>query len=87
MFVIFKKRLAIDTSSEAIRRMTDILEENGIKYEIRTIRSRGSIGTALDAQAYARGNLAMYKGSSQPSMVYQLYVDRKDFERAKDLIF
>jgi len=35
MLPFLKKRLAIDTSSEAIRRITDILDENGIQYEIR----------------------------------------------------
>jgi len=87
MLPFLKKRLAIDTSSEAIRRITDILDENGIQYEIRTVRSRGSVGSALDAQAYARANLALYKESALPSVVYFVYVKRKAYVRAVELVF
>lgn len=86
MFTFLLKRLLIDTSSEEIRRVTTILEQNQIKYEMRTIRSRGSIGTGMDAMSYARSNVAMYKGSSQPTFVYYVYVRRKDFQRALELI-
>jgi len=87
MFVIFKKNIATDTSSEAIRRMTTILEENNIKYEIRTKRTRGAIGAAFDARSYASSNIATYKGASQPSFIYMIYVKKKDYDRASELIF
>lgn len=87
MFVIFKKRIATDTSGEEVRRITNILEENYIKYEIRTRRSRGVIGSAYDASSYARSNIAMYKGSSTPLFVYFIYVKRKDYAHAKELLF
>jgi len=87
MFVIFKKRIATDTSGEEVRRITTILEQNDITYEIRTKRSRGVIGTAFDSISYARTNIAMYKGSSPPLFVYFIYVKRIDFQRAKALLF
>jgi hypothetical protein len=87
MFIIFKKRIAIDTSGEEVRRITTVLEQNDIKYEIRTKRSRGVIGSAFDAGSYARSNIAMYKGSSTPSFVYMIYVKRKDYARAQELLF
>lgn len=87
MFVPGKKRIAVDTSGEEIRRITSILEMNKIKYEIRTKRARGSIGTAIDARTYARANLAMYKGAQSPSVVYMIWVRRKDYEQAFDLLF
>lgn len=87
MFVIFKKRIATDTSGEEVRRITTILEQNDIKYEIRTRRSRGVIGSALDASSYGRSNIAMYKGSSSPLFVYMIYVKRKDYTRARKLLF
>ena len=68
----FKKKIAVDTSGEEIRRITNILEACGIKYEIRTRRTRGSIGTAFDSRSYASANLALYKGSSVPSVVYMV---------------
>jgi len=86
MFGLFLKRLVIDTSAEEIGRTTTILEQNGIKYEVRTIRSRGTIGSGIDAHAYARANLALYKGAQQPSFVYYVYVRRKDYDRARRLI-
>ena len=87
MFTLFKKKIATDTSSEEIRRITTLLDQNQIKYELRTIRSRGTIGSAFDAASYARSNIALYKGSSAPSFVYHVYVKRKDYERAYDLLF
>lgn len=87
MFVGFKKRILVDTSSEEARRVTTILDEHKIKYELRTKRPRGSVGTALDARAYGQGNIAMYKGASQPLFVYMVYVKRKDFDRAHQLCY
>ena len=86
MFVLFKKKLVVDTSAEEIRRTTTILEQNKIPYELRTTRSRGSITSAIDAQTYARANIAMYKGASKPTFVYTVYVKRKFYDRALDLI-
>ena len=85
MFTLFMKKLAVDTSAEEIRRTTTILEKNNLKYEIRTTRSRGSIGSAIDAQTYANANLAMYKGASQPAFIYSVYVKPKDFDQARKL--
>ena len=87
MFVLFKKRIAVDTSGEEIKRITNVLGENNIKYEIRTKRSRGSIGTAIDSRTYARSNLSMYKEAQSPPVVYMIWVKRKDYERANDLCF
>mgnify|MGYP000854868101 FL=1 len=84
---ILMKKLTTDTSSEEVRRVTTLLDEHKIKYAIRTVRSRGSIGTALDSITYARANLAMYKGSNQPSFVYMVYVRHKDYEQAHDLVY
>jgi len=87
IFLFLHKKLVIDISSEEIARVTSILEENGIDYGLRTVRARGNIGTALDSLTYARSNLAMYKGSRGNAYVYMVYVRRRDFERAKDLVF
>ncbi|MBG0770785.1 MAG: hypothetical protein H0S82_03705 [Anaerolineaceae bacterium] len=87
MFVGFKKRIMVDTSSEEARRATNLLDEHKIKYELRTKRPRGSVGTALDAQSYARGNISMYKGASQPIFIYMVYVKRKDYDQAMKLLY
>ena len=85
MFTLFLKKLSVDTSAEEIGRTTMILDENNLKYEIRTARTRGSIGSAIDARTYAKANLAMYKGSSQPSFTYSVFVKPKDYDRARKL--
>ena len=77
MFVLFKKRILVETNNESVTKALAVLEENKIKYELRTIRSRGSIGTGFDAQSYARSNISLYKGSSTPNFVYMVYVKRK----------
>jgi hypothetical protein len=87
MFVLLKKKFAVDTCGQEISRITTSLEQNSIKYEIRTKGARGSIGTAIDARTYTRANLAMYKGSDPPSVVTMIWVKWKDYERAFDLCF
>ena len=86
MFVLFMKRILVDTNNESVTNALALLEKNNIKYELRTIRSRGVIGTAMDARSYARSNIAIYKGSSQPSFVYIVYVKPRDYLQAKRLI-
>jgi hypothetical protein len=87
MFIWFKKKIATDTSGEEARRITNILEENDIHYEIRTKRSRGVIGLVIDSRYHARINQPLYKGSRQLSYVYMIYVRRKDYDRAYDLLY
>jgi hypothetical protein len=87
MFTFFKKKLATDTSAEEIKRITTILEKNKVKYEVRTIRGRGSVGSGLDAHAYASGNLSMYKGASEPIFIYTIHVNLKEYDLARKLIW
>jgi hypothetical protein len=87
MSLIVKKRIVVDISGEEIRRVTNLLDQHHITYELRTKRTRGSIGTALDSMAYARSNIAMYKGTSTPPVVYMVYVKRSDYAKAYDLLY
>ena len=86
MFGLFMRRVAVDTSAEGIKRIETILQGNNIHHEVRSERSRGTIGMGLDAAAYARANLALYKGASEPTFIYSVYVNLKDYKRAKKLI-
>jgi hypothetical protein len=86
MFTFLKKRILVETNNESVTKALAALDKNKIKYELRTSRSRGVIGSTFDAQSYARSNISMYKGSSQPSFIYMVYVKRKDYLRAKKLI-
>lgn len=86
MFVLFKKKIVVDISGEEVRRVTTILDKNKIKYDVRSKRTRGSVGSALDAGSYARSNIALYKEAAAPPIVYMVYVRKKDYERAFDLV-
>lgn len=86
MFGLFLKKLATDTSAEEIRRITTILDQHKIKYEVRTTRTRGTIGLGMDAASYAKANLAMYHGAAGPSFIYSVYVSRKNFDIACKLM-
>ena len=44
VFVLFKKRIAVDPSNEEISRVTTILDQNNINYELLTKRTRGVYG-------------------------------------------
>lgn len=83
---LFMKKLATDTSAEEIRKITDKLKAANVHYQLVTDRSRGSVGSFADARAYAKSNMAMYKFSNKPSMVYHVFVRRKNYSGAKDLI-
>lgn len=83
----FMKKITTDTSSEEIARVKSILTENNIKFIINTIRSRGSIGSGFDANAYARSNLSLYNQGVQPTFIYTIYVKRKDFDQAWKLLY
>jgi hypothetical protein len=87
MFDFFMKKLVVDTSAEEIARATSILDRNNIKYELRTTRTRGSIGSALDARSYAQGNIALYKGASGPTFIYTVCVTRKEYDLAWKLLY
>ncbi|HOA21709.1 MAG TPA: hypothetical protein PKL82_04385 [Anaerolineaceae bacterium] len=84
--VLIGKKLIADTSSAEIRRIEDILKHEKISYRLQTQRTRGALGSYIDARSYAASNIALYKGSQQPSFVYAIYVRPKDFKRAQALI-
>ena len=85
-FGLFMRKLTVDTSTEGIKRISAILKQNGIPYEVRSERSRGSVGSSLDASSYARANLPLYYGASQPTFVYSIFVNFIDYKRARKLI-
>lgn len=86
MLIPFLKKLLVDTNAEEVRRVEDLLKKHEILYRINTKRTRGSIGSAMDSLAYAKSNLAMYKGGDMPTVIYEIYVRRRDFNEAKKLI-
>lgn len=82
MICIFnRKRLLITSDGSDLAQKRLKLNEAGIKFEVRTIRPRGTIGSSLDHRAIAASNFAPGNFSSGNN-VYYIYVRRKDYERA-----
>jgi hypothetical protein len=90
MITIFnRKKLAVDTSSQEITRITLKLKAAGIKYELHTSRSQSSFGMMLHGSMSAgigHGAGGANAGIGSLFFVYTVYVARKDFERAKEAI-
>ncbi len=86
MFIPLQKQLLASNDPAESRRVENILLKAYIPYRIFTRKARGSIGMAYDTRSYSSHNLAMYKGSSLPTVVYEFFVRRKDFDCAKKLI-
>jgi hypothetical protein len=80
-----RKRILTSSSMEDLGRFKMILSQNKIPFIVRTIRARGSIGTALDARSYQQFNLA-YTDAKTASFVYYVYVHRRDEGRARTLV-
>ncbi len=87
MFVWFKKRIATDTSGEDARRITNISKKMIFIMKLEQNGCEGLQVLAIDSRYHARINQPLYKGSRQLSYVYMIYVRRKDYDRAYDLIF
>jgi hypothetical protein len=85
MLVIFMKKLATDTSAEGISRIKTILAQNNIRFEIAT--ARGRTGSDRDVQTGLRSNPVAYNLVRDPMFIYTVYVNRKDFTRAQQLVF
>ena len=77
-----RKELMTDSSAEELARVKEVLKARDIEFEVKTIRSRGVIGNAIDSSAYARANLAFSRDRQNIDFVYKLYVRRKDFSAA-----
>jgi hypothetical protein len=80
-----RTKILTSTSMEDLGRFKMILSQNVIPYMVKVIRARSAAGAGLDARAYAQANLA-YRDSHTASFVYNLYINRRDYERAKLLV-
>jgi hypothetical protein len=80
--ILNRKELMTDSSPEELARVKEALKAEDIEFEVRTLRSRGTIGNSMDAASYARANLAFSRDRQNISFVYRLYVRRCDYDRA-----
>jgi hypothetical protein len=85
MITIFNRKvLTRDTSQEECGRVKLILQENGIPYYYKTIRSISTLNMQTQARASIAANIA-YNDHAQ--FVYTIYVSRSDYDYARKLAY
>lgn len=82
MICVFNRKMLLVTSDagDAAKKRLE-LKAAGIPFEIKTIRSRGTIGSSFDHRSIAASNFAPGNFSTADN-VYYIYVRRRDYERA-----
>lgn len=83
--ILNRKKILTSSSMEDLGHFKMILSQNAIPYSVKTIRSRGAIGSMMDARAYQRFNLP-YQDAHTALFVYYVYVRRRDAARACTLV-
>ena len=91
MVTIFnRKKLFLDTNSEAVAKVWSALRANGIPYVITTKGLQSSLVRGFHAKLEASVQKGAMSYSSfrdgNRQFIYSIYVRRKDFARAKALI-
>lgn len=87
--LINQKKLISLPSQEEARRITDILKENKIEYYEKTQRTGGNavLSNLTDIRTSAKSTFyGGYTDSGLGGYVYIIYVKRRDFRRALELI-
>ena len=84
MFVLFLKKLATDNSAEEISRIKTILNKNNIKFEVWTSRRR--VGSELYSRISISSIPVFHGLAPEPMFIYSVFVKRKDFARARQLV-
>jgi hypothetical protein len=85
MITIFNRKiLTRDTSQEECGRVKLILQENGIPYYYKTIRSISTLEMQTRARASIAANI-VYNDHAQ--FVYTIYVSRSYYDYARELAY
>ena len=87
MFFYFnKKRLLMDNDPTELARVKLILDNNGIRYGVKTTLSDNAMSRSFNAAA-AQRYVTKYSDASNQTYLYQLFVRHKDYKKAKRLCF
>ena len=85
MFIL-RKRLMMDTNPQELARVKQILDQNGIRYEVKTSVSENVISRGFNAKA-AQKMWRSYSDMEQQSYLYQLFVKPGDYAKASRLVY
>ena len=90
MTFLTRRKLLTDTSSMEIARVTDILKQNNIKYELITKKDQSTFGsivhTSMGASVGNGGAFSHSQSNGITNFVYHIYVSLRDLSKAEDLI-
>ena len=87
MITIFnRKLLATEADTQQVGHIKDVLEQAGIPYSIDPLRSGTRFGQARDASMAAQFGMR-YSAFNTTTYVYQIYVHRRDFKRARQTLY
>lgn len=88
--VLNRRKLLADTSSIEIARVTTTLKENKIAYDVVTKKSQSTFSNMVHASmsnTIGHGAPASYNDIvGEVFFTYYIYVRRKDYDKAKDLL-
>ena len=89
MITIFNRKILFqDTNSEAVAKVWSTLKKNGIKYEMVTKTHMSSFRRMATQQAninFNAGGIPANWTDNQANYLYIIYVNRKDYEKAKQV--
>lgn len=81
--MIIRKKLIMDISAEQIRNVTELLKENKITYDMKTVTAQWSGSRALNAHL---GESYLQSPNGGGNYIYTVYVRPRDYDRAKKII-
>lgn len=84
--LFFRKRLFLDTDAMEFARIKDVLEQNGIRYEVKTTVGENVLTRRFNSAAAAHLWQPYSKMSAQ-TYVYYIYVKASDYKKAKALAY
>ena len=87
MVTIFnRKKLLVESSGQEVARVRGVLEEKGIEFLTVTKRNSNIMIDGKSAMMAAGKGLGYASMSGQAQYIYFIYVKRKDFDRALEVI-
>lgn len=84
--ILFGKRLMMDTDPKELARVKQILDQNGMEYHVKTTVSDNVMSRSFNAKA-AEHIRTSYSAMQTQTYLYQLFVKRRDYARAKKLSY
>ena len=81
-----RKLLVTESDPQQVGHVKDVLQQAGISYSIDPLRSGTRFGQARDASMAAQFGMR-YSAFNTTTYVYQIYVHRRDFKRARQTLY